>query len=156
MKTLLAHELSAHLINKHKEKVGVFMLEETTGNTLKNIAGKSANIPFHRPDAEFDPDLLKNEILKYDGSLFLYRNFGQNEWTDIKRCIRFWVVEHNVKFIFLDNITAMVSHLSSSEINTEVATIAVELAGLCNELNFTCFIFSHLNPPKTGKPHEEG
>lgn len=155
-KTLIAHELSAHLINVHKEKVGVFMLEETAGNTLKNIAGKSANMPFHRPDAEFDPDLLRNEILKYDGSLFLYRNFGQNDWTDIKRCMRFWVIEHGVKFVFLDNITALVSHLTATEINTEVAKIAVELAGLCNELNFTCFIFSHLNPPKGGSPHEEG
>lgn len=155
-KTLIAHELSAHLINEHKQKVGVFMLEETPGNTLKNIAGKSANIPFHRPDAEFDPDLLRNEILKYDGSLFLYKNFGQNDWEDIKRCIRFWVVEHGVKFIFLDNITALVSHLTATEINTEVAKISVELAGLCNELEFTCFIFSHLNPPKGGAPHEEG
>lgn len=155
-KTLLAHELSAHLINVHHEKVGAFMLEETVGNTIKNIAGKSANIPFHRPDAEFDPELLKSEALKYDGHLFLYRNFGQNDWDDIKRCMRFWVVEHGVKFIFLDNITALVSHLSATEINTEVAKIAVELAGLCNELNFTCFVFSHLNPPKTGAPHEEG
>ncbi|MGL5016384.1 MAG: DnaB-like helicase C-terminal domain-containing protein [Bacteroidales bacterium] len=155
-KTLIAHELSAHLINEHKEKVGVFMLEETPGNTLKNIAGKSANVAFHRPDAEFDPDLLRNEILKYDGSLFLYRNFGQNDWSDIKRCIRFWVVEHGVKFIFLDNITALVSHLTATEINTEVAKISVEIAGMTNELNFTVFIFSHLNPPKGGKPHEEG
>lgn len=155
-KTLIAHELTAYLINEHKENVGVFMLEETTGNTLKNIAGKSANVPFHRPDAEFDPDLLRSEILKYDGKLFLYKNFGQNDWEDIKRCMRFWVVEHNVKFIFLDNITALVSHLTATEINTEVARIAVELAGMCNELNFTCFIFSHLNPPKGGAPHEEG
>lgn len=155
-KTLIAHEMSAWLINHHKQKVGVFMLEETTGNTLKNIAGKSAEIPFHRPDAEFDPELLKSEILKYDGMLHLYRNFGQNDWDDIKRCMRFWVVEHGVKFIFLDNITALVSHLTATEINTEVAKIAVELAGMCNELNFTCFVFSHLNPPKGGAPHEEG
>lgn len=155
-KTLIAHELSAHLINVHKEKVGVFMLEETPGNTLKNIAGKSANTPFHRPDVEFDPDLLRNEILKYDGQLHLYRNFGQNDWEDIKKCIRFWVVEHGVKFIFLDNITALTAHLTATEINTEVATIAAELAGMCNELEFTCFVFSHLNPPKSGAPHEEG
>ncbi|UZV39696.1 primase/helicase [Trabzonvirus APT65] len=155
-KTLLAHELSAYLINTHKEKVGVFMLEETPGNTLKNVAGKSANIPFHRPDAEFDPDLLRNEILKYDGMLHLYKNFGQNDWQDIKRCMRFWVVEHGIKFIFLDNITALTAHLSATEINTEVATIAAELSGMCNELNFTCFVFSHLNPPKGGAPHENG
>ena len=80
----------------------------------------------------------------------------QNDWEDIKRVMRFWVVEHGVKFIFLDNVTQLVSHLSATEINSEVSRIAVELAGMCNELEFTCFVFSHLNPPKTGAPHEEG
>lgn len=155
-KTLLAHEIASHLIMKYGEKCGMFMLEETVGNTIKNIAGKSAGITFHKPDEEFDPEQLRTEALKYDGKLFLYKNFGQNDWEDIKRCIRFWVTEHGVKFIFLDNMTSLTSHLSATEINTEIAKIGGELAGLCNELNFTCFVFSHLNPPKTGAPHEEG
>ncbi|QDH46721.1 putative primase/helicase [Aeromonas phage LAh_8] len=155
-KTLIGHELTSHLIMKYGMNVGTFMLEETVGSTLKNVAGKSANVPFHRPDIEYDQSLLTNEIMKYDGKLFLYKNFGQNDWEDIKRVMRFWVVEHDVKFVMLDNVTALVSHLSATEINTEVARIAVELAGMCNELGFTCFVFSHLNPPKTGAPHEEG
>lgn len=155
-KTLIGHELISHLILEHNDKVGVFMLEETVGNTLKNVAGKSANVPFHRPDMEFDPEFLTREVLKYDGKLFLYNNFGMNEWEDIKKVMRFWVVEHDVKWVVLDNITQLVSHLSATEINAEVSRIAVELAGMCNELNFTCFVFSHLNPPKTGAPHELG
>lgn len=155
-KTLLAHEMASHFINKYDQSVGCFMLEETVGNTIKNIAGKSAGIPFHRPDVDYDPDLLRNEAMKYDGKLHLYRNFGQNDWDDIKQCIRFWVVEHGVKIIFLDNITCMVAHLTPSEINTEISRIASELAGLTNELEFTVFVFSHLNAPSGGAPHEEG
>lgn len=155
-KTLLAHELCSYLITKHNESCGVFMLEETAGATIKNIAGKSANVPFHLPDAEFDPERLREEAMKYQGSLHLYKNFGQNDWEDIKQCIRFWVIAHGTKFIFLDNITCLVSHLTPSEINTEVARIASELAGMCNELNFTCFVFSHLNPPQSGPSHEDG
>ncbi len=155
-KTLIAHELCSDLIINHNENCGVFMLEETTGATIKNIAGKSASIPFHLPDAEFDPEVLREEAMKYNGKLHLYKNFGQNDWEDIKQCIRFWVVEHGTKFIFLDNITCLVSHLTPSEINTEVARIASELAGMCNELNFTCFVFSHLNPPQSGPSHEDG
>ncbi|MGL5013683.1 MAG: hypothetical protein ACRC6V_05245, partial [Bacteroidales bacterium] len=48
------------------------------------------------------------------------------------------------------------SHLTATEINTEVSKIAVGLAGICNELGITTFVFSHLNPPKGGSPHEEG
>lgn len=155
-KTLIAHEIASHLIMNHNIKCGAFMLEETVGNTIKNIAGKSAGITFHRPDVDFDPELLRQEALKYDGKLFLYKNFGQNDWEDIKRCIRFWVVEHGVKVIFLDNVTCLVSHLTATEINSEISTIGAELAAMCNELGFTAFVFSHLNPPKTGAPHEEG
>ena len=50
----------------------------------------------------------------------------------------------------------MVSHLTPSEINTEIARLSSELSGMCQELNFTCFVFSHLNPPSGGKSHEEG
>lgn len=155
-KTLMAHEMAAHFINKYDMSVGCFLLEETVGNSIKNIAGKSANIPFHRPDIDYDPALLREEAMKYDGKLHLYRNFGQNDWDDIKQCIRFWVVERGVKFIFLDNITCLVSHLTPSEQNTEISRIASELSGMCNELEFTTFVFSHLNAPSGGAPHEEG
>ena len=53
------------------------MLEETVGNTIKNIAGKSANIPFHRPDVDFDPDLLKNEAM-LDKVLLMFRPDGEH------------------------------------------------------------------------------
>lgn len=155
-KTLIAHELASHFVLNLGLKVGCFLLEEQVGDSVKNIAGKSANTPFHRPDLEFDPELLRQEAMKYDGQLFLYNNFGQNEWSDIKQCIRFWVVEHGVKFIFLDNITTLVAHLTPAEANTEISMIASELAGMCAELNFTTFVFSHLNAPTSGAPHEEG
>jgi twinkle protein len=80
----------------------------------------------------------------------------QNSWEKIKQCIRFWVIQNECKIIFLDNITALVSHLSPSEINSEVSKISSELAGMCQEMDFTCFVFSHLNPATSGVPHEEG
>ena len=155
-KTLIAHELSSYFVTKYNENVGVFLLEETVGDSVKNIAGKSANQPFHRPDVEFDPEVLRSEAMKYDGKLFLYNNFGQNEWEEIKKCIRFWVVENQCKWIFLDNITALVGHMTPAEANTAIGIIASELAMLCKELDFTCFVFSHLNAPNGGPPHEEG
>lgn len=155
-KTLIAHELVSWLCLEHGFNGGGFFLEEKVGMTIKNIAGKSASIPFHRPDVEYDDDILRNEALRYADKFFMYDNFGQNDWSDIKQCIRFWVVENQCKFIILDNITALVSHLTPSEINTEISKIASELAGMCQELNFTAFVLSHLNAPTSGNPHEEG
>lgn len=155
-KSLVGHELAAHLTKVEGQKVGMFMLEETLGNTIKNVCGKIDHVPYHKPDAEYDEERFRETAMSLNDSLFLWRNFGQNNWDNIKQCIRYWVVSEGVKFIVLDNITCMVSHLSPSEINTEIGRLASELAGLCNELEFTCFIFSHLNPPRNGKPHEEG
>jgi twinkle protein len=155
-KTLIAHEIVKSLCLDHGFNGGGFFLEEKVGMTVKNIAGKAASIPFHRPDVEYDEDVLYNEAVKFADKFFLYDNFGQNDWEDIKQCIRFWVIENEVKFIILDNITALVSHLTPSEINTEISKIASELAGMCQELEFTAFVLSHLNAPSSGDPHEEG
>lgn len=155
-KSLVGHELVAHLIKVEKQKVGVFFLEETIGNSVKNICSKIDHVPYHKPDIEYDEIQFRETAMSLNEDLFLWRNNGVNNWDNIKQCIRYWVVSEGVKFIILDNITAMVSHLSPSEINTEIAKLSQELAGMCDQLNFTCFVFSHLNPPKGGKSHEEG
>lgn len=155
-KTLIGHELCAHLINVEKQRIGMFMLEETVGNTIKNIAGKVANVPFHRPDIDYDPQTLRDVAMSFGDNVALWQNKGQNSWENISNCIRFWAVTEGRRIIILDNITALTAHLTPSEINTEISKIASELAGLCDELNIVCFVFSHLNPPSGGKPHEEG
>lgn len=155
-KTLLAHELAAHLVTKLDQKVGCFLLEETVGDSVRNIAGKVAEMPFHRPDYEYDPKTLYDTAMELDGKCHLYSNFGTNDWNDIKQVIRFWRVEHDVRWIFLDNITALAGHLTPSEANTEIAKVASELAGMCQELEITVFVFSHLNAPSSGDAHENG
>lgn len=155
-KTLIGHELCAHLINVEHQRIGMFMLEETVGNTIKNISGKVANIPFHRPDVEYDPQTLRDVAMSFGDNVALWQNKGQNSWENIKACMRFWAVVEGRRIMILDNITALTAHLTPSEINTEISKIASELAGLCDELGIACFVFSHLNPPSGGKPHEEG
>ncbi|AHB30128.1 primase/helicase [Pseudomonas phage phiIBB-PAA2] len=155
-KTLLAHEIAAWNCIEHGENVGTFLLEEQVAMTLKNIAGKVANVPFHRPDIEWDEQAFKDAAGKLRGKLFMWKNKGQNDWDHIKECIRFWAVAMDVKTILLDNMTAMTNHLSPSEMNTEIARICTELAGMADELGLRIFIFSHLNPPKGNRTHEEG
>ena len=156
-KTAIAHEVAGWNMSEHKENVAVCLLEETNGNTLKNIAAKIAGVPFHRPDIPFDRDRFMDvyeRILKEQ--LFLWSNKGQNDWDKIKQSIRYWAVGHGCKSLFIDNLTSLVNHLSPTEQNTEIAKIATESAGLADELGIRIFMFSHLNPPKGGKTHEEG
>lgn len=155
-KTLLAHSIAAWNITEHKENAGVFLLEENVNNSLKNIAGKVARKAFHRPDLEWDEVAYNDACDKLEGKLFLWRNKGQNDWENIKECLRYWAVVENCKSIFIDNMTTLTNHLSPSEQNTEIARISTEIAGLADELNIRIFIFSHLNPPGGKLSHEEG
>lgn len=155
-KTLLAHSIAAHNITVHKEKVGVFLLEENVNMSLKNIAGKVARHAFHRPDVEWRQDLYDQACDEIENNLFLWSNKGQNDWDHIKECIRYWAVVEGVKSFFIDNMTTLTNHLSPSEQNTEIARISTEIAGMADELNVRIFIFSHLNPPGGKLSHEEG
>lgn len=155
-KTLLAHQIAAWNITEHKENVGVFLLEENVNNSLKNIAGKMSRKAFHRPDIEFDEVAFNNACDILDGKLFLWRNKGANDWDNIKECIRYWAVVEGVKSVFIDNVTALTNHLSPTEVNTEIARIATDIAGMADELNIRVFVFSHLNPTGGKLSHEEG
>lgn len=156
-KTNWAKELQSHLVNNLGLSVGVFMLEEDVGRTLKGIAGKVRGIPFHKPDAKFTQDQLLEAIDSLDGKVYLYRHdqWG-TDWDSIKPAIRAMVHYGGVRDIFLDNLTVMVSHLTSSEANDEINRIAKEAAALVHELDISLYGFSHLNPPQSGVPHERG
>jgi twinkle protein len=156
-KTNWAKELQSWLVNQQGLPVGVFMLEESSGRTLKGIAGKFVGKPFHKPDAVFTEDELRDAIRSLDGKVYLYNHAKHDtDWDSIKSAIRYMVVRFGVKDIFLDNLTVMVAHLSSSEANDEVNRIAKEMKEMVQELEFTIYGFSHLNPPTTGPAHERG
>ena len=156
-KTNWAKELQSWLVNVQMLPVGVFMLEESVGRTLKGIAGKFVGKAFHKPDGSFTQQELVDAINSLDGKVYLYNHATSGtDWDSIKKSIRYMVVSLGIKDIFLDNLTVMVAHLPSSEANDEVNRIAKELAQLLQELDFTVYGFSHLNAPSTGVPHERG
>jgi twinkle protein len=156
-KTNWAKELQSWLVNVQHLSVGVFMLEESVGKTLKGIAGKFVGKPFHKPDGKFSEEELREAIASLDGKVFLYNHpTSGTTWDSIKPAMRYMVVSCGARHIFLDNLTVMVAHLSSSEANDEVNRIAKDISAMMQELDFTLYGFSHLNPPSNGAPHERG
>lgn len=156
-KTNWAKELQSWLVNVQNLTVGVFMLEEPNGRTLKGIAGKFVGKAFHKPDGSYTPEELHAAVSALDGKVYLYNHATSGtDWDSIKKAIRYMVVSLGIKDIFLDNLTVLVAHLPSSEANDEVNRIAKDIADLLQELDFTLYGFSHLNPPSTGASHERG
>jgi|TARA_R110000764_G_scaffold21800_4_gene54773 twinkle protein len=159
-KTLLAHEIAAHNWAAHKEPSMMIMLEESNGDTVKNVCGKIDDKPYHRPDFDFDVEQLRATATEINEGIFLWKsNINQNIRFNVEKitsAIRYNAAVHGVKHVFFDNVTAATQHLTPTEVNTEVGRIAQTLAGLADELGLQIFIFSHLNTPSGGASHEEG
>lgn len=153
-----ARELARHIIQEHKNPIGMFMLEESYRRTGKSIVGKMVGTMLHRPDIEYDAKAIKEAVSDtLEDKIYFYDHVGTKDWEDVKTAMRYMAQVQGVKDFFLDPITALVSHLSSSEANDEINRIAGDIAGLVHELDITVFGFSHLNTPRNGAAaHELG
>lgn len=156
-KTDHQHTLVEWLVNHQGEVVGVFDLENAGGKTVRRIAGKFANKPFHRPDGNFTQDELIGAVNVLNGKIKLYSSDGERDWDSIKEAIRGMAACDGVTYFFIDPLTALISMMDSSSANDALNLIMTELASMCQELDVTFFLYSHVNPPaRGGKPHEEG
>lgn len=155
-KSTVGYELAAWNIMEHKQRVGAFFLEEQPVKALRYSVSKVAGWDFNNPRIPFNKELylpVANDLAPY---LELWDNRGVNDWDNIYQAMRWWHLTKGTNVFLVDNITAMVSHLSSGEMNTEIGRISKEVASFCNEYPVHVYIFSHLNAPKQGKSHEEG
>ena len=155
-KTEVKYQCMAHDLLETDDTIGVFDLEATVGRTGKAIVGKLQHQLLHKPDVEYDDDEVNATIDSIKGRVKLYNHKGVKSWEDIKRAIRHMVVVEGCTTIYLDNMTALVADLNSSEANDALNTIMADVSGMTHELGFTFIYFAHLNPPKTGPSHERG
>jgi len=162
-KTLLAHEIAAHNIIQHKEKVFLVLLEEDNRDTLLNVSGKIDSIPYHKPEIATDHwERYCDTASSLDTNLLLWDSDGGRGYRfdidEILQAIRYNTLENGVKFHVIDNMTRLVDHLSTTEANEFINKYSSEIESLTAELNIHIDVYSHLNPPK-GKgevDHEMG
>ena len=158
-KTEFFKEIEAHLLLKHKQKVGIIHLEEQSYDTMLGLMNKYSSIKFHIPTAEYTQEQYDEalEAITKDNRVFIYDSFGTTDLDTIKNTIRYMVTGKDCKFIFLDHITALGDGLEDgNNVNQYMRKVVSELAKLTRELDFTLFTISHLRKTDSKKPHEEG
>ena len=138
---------------KQGYKVGTFMLEQSTRETLLRIAGKIDSCFYHLPDQQNDPKKLKATIQSIS-NLYIYDNFGMIDWDTIQNKIRFMAHSFGVQHFYIDNLTAL--NAAAEDERRNLDRLMAEVAGLAQELNVWILLVSHLNPPKKGESHEAG
>lgn len=61
-----------------------------------------------------------------------------------------------IQDIIIDPITCLTDGKDSSEADRLLKQVTRELDYMVKDLNFSLYVFCHLNAPSGGKPHEEG
>ncbi len=146
-KSCFINEIIKHLIFEHKEKVGIFSLEESPALTMKKLIGGIVNKRLHLPDTIYNKDEVQEVLNQVAPHISLYDSQGFKKWGDIVNIIRYMASE-NIKWIFIDPMTALTAHLSSSEANDLLNKIMADISTLVISLDITIFLVSHLNNPK--------
>ncbi len=137
------NSLVAHFIQRHNIKCFVVSPEESNKKTYKLVAGKIAKKKFHDPEVEFDVDAYDKagEVLKDRLALVnLYQHLG---WETLKSDI-ISAVNWGAKAVFIDPITNLTNGINSGEANTELQSIAQDLAAMALDYNIVIFLFCHL------------
>jgi twinkle protein len=135
--------------------VGTFMLEQDVDESFQRIAGKIDECFYHNPDIPINAEQLDITGERYfESQLFVFNNFGSNQWETIKEKIRYMYHSYDCKIFYIDNLTALNAHASDERRNLD--GLMAEVAGLAKELGIWIMLVSHLNPPKKGVSHESG
>lgn len=154
-KTDFEYQLIAHMIQEHGEHPCLYDFESNPVKTVKRLAGKCQKQVFHDPRVEYKDEDLKEGMVSLREHLDMYDHGGSRDWEVIKEVIRYQAASGKWLFI-IDPLTALISQFSSSEANDVLNSLMTDIASMCVELNITFFLFSHVNPPRTGKAHDDG
>ena len=166
-KTEIAKETIQHLIDHHKENVGVIFMEEKASYTLRVLAGKWINKKLHLPPTpkghpKYD---IARDYTQEDVRRALEHVRGQNKLI-IADCKGDTHIDNimdkvqqlramGVKYIFIDNLTAITFDEANDVKGIDGAM--KRLGTYMHEEPVAIFLISHLTRPhNTRESHEEG
>lgn len=156
-KTEHQHQLIKHMTDVHNIVPRVMSLEENPVKTLRKVAGKYAGKQFTKPPEEGGYTIEERDAAldALAGKLEFYSSEGVRDYEEILSTVRWWAAQ-GAWFFIIDPLTALVAEHDSSSANDILNEFMSKAAAMAMELNITFFMYSHVNPVKTGKPHDQG
>lgn len=154
-KTVLVQTLLKHIVYQLNQRAAVFSLEEQPHESLRRMAGHIMQLPLHLPNVAYDPNVLFRVLQSLHGRLYYYDHAGYRDFDDIEEVIRFLAYE-GIKFFFIDPLSALHTHLNSSDSNQFLSKAMFQMSRMIHELGITIFHVNHLNNPVGSKDHNEG
>lgn len=153
-KSSFCRELATYLLSSG-ERVGYLALEESNRRTALGLMSVAEGKAFHI--GEHDRDVLINayERTIKDWNLYLFDGFGSFDPDVIYNRIEYLAQGLDVRVVFLDHLSILLSGLDGDERRTIDITMT-RLRSLVERTGIALFLVCHVSGDDNGKPYEEG
>jgi twinkle protein len=153
-KSTFCRQLATELLQEGV-KVGYIALEESNRRTALGLMSVAVGEALHL--GEHDYETLKNA---YDSTingwqLYLYDHFGSLSSDIIYSRIEYMALGLDIKVIFLDHLSILLSGLDGDE-RRMIDQTMTNLRSLVERTGITLFLVSHLRRTQTDKDHTDG
>lgn len=148
----------AHHVLSQGESVGYIALEESARQAAYDFMSINAGKMLHL-EKDLDQDYLRGiwEKTFGDNRLYLYDHWGSIDSLVLSNRIRYLARGCGVRFFVVDHISIMVSGLVDGDERRLIDNLMTQLRALCEELDVSVIIISHLKKPSEGtKGFEDG
>ena len=153
-KSTFCRQLATQLLEEGV-KVGYIALEESNRRTALGLMSVAVGKALHL--GEHDYTTLKNAYdSTIDGwNLYLYDHFGSLSSDTIYSRIEYMALGLDIKVIFLDHLSILLSGLDGDE-RRMIDQTMTNLRSLVERTGITLFLVSHLKRTQTDKDHTDG
>ena len=153
-KSTFCRQLATDLLNSG-ERVGYIALEESNRRTALGLMSVAVGKALHL--GEHEHEVLQDAYNKTisDWHLYLYDHFGSLSPDVIYNRIEYMALGLDIKIIFLDHLSILLSGLDGDE-RRMIDTTMTRLRSLVERTGISLFLVSHLRRTQTDKDHTDG
>ena len=153
-KSTFCRQLATNLLSQG-EKVGYIALEESNRRTALGLMSVAVGKALHLGEHEYNT-LKEAYDSTIDGwNLYLYDHFGSLSADTIYSRIEYMALGLDIKVIFLDHLSILLSGLDGDE-RRMIDQTMTNLRSLVERTGITLFLVSHLRRTQTDKDHTDG
>jgi KaiC/GvpD/RAD55 family RecA-like ATPase len=147
-KTEFFHAVENHLLSTTDDNIAIIHIEEPLDENLKRKAGFVLKQPVHFADSTATPNDIKEayrKLFRRSDRVHFYNHFGSDDPDTILDVVRSLVVVGGCKYVFLDNITFLVTGRTEEDERKTLDYLSSKLEMMVKELKFALVFISHEN-----------
>ena len=153
-KSTFCRQLATDLLESG-ERVGYIALEESNRRTALGLMSVGVGQALHLGEHERDVLQLAYDTTISNWNLYLYDHFGSLSPDIIYNRIEYMALGLDIKIIFLDHLSILLSGLDGDE-RRMIDTTMTKLRSLVERTGISLFLVSHLRRTQTDKDHTDG